>query len=458
MPWLNLHTLEVRVGVVGTSNSGKTVLLTSLINHLMNHDPDRFVLGDPQTRIRKFRELPPDRDWDAFNYPAHRDTLVNAGRWPEKTRDRFQYACRFERSDWRFSDCVLKLYDLPGERVADAAMLGRTFAEWSQLMLGRFQNDAAYRVRCEPFLRAVEQPDASEDELVRAYKLALANLILDYKPLISPSTFLLDVGGGLARGHDADQVAGSRFAGLDAARQFCPLPAAARDRQPELFRLFEARYDEYVREVVRPTISAFKSCTALVVLVDVTTLLAGGVGTYNDSREIVRDLFEVLSPGEHSLFGPLARGLSNLLLPHAWRPSWVTRVAFVAPKIDLVHPADRDKVLHLLRRLGEPIARDRDGLKYDFFNVSAVVSTRVLSKDHERPRVLEGVPLRDAEGRKVRPGPAQRYEVSIPPDDWPHDWPPLQYSFPEVYPRVPPRKDFPPDHINLDKVASFVIA
>ena len=36
-----LWTEEVRVGVVGLHAAGKTVFLTSLINHLRDHDPDR---------------------------------------------------------------------------------------------------------------------------------------------------------------------------------------------------------------------------------------------------------------------------------------------------------------------------------------------------------------------------------------------------------------------------------
>lgn len=36
---------RIRVGVIGMYQSGKTVLLTSLINHLLNHDPDRLPLG-----------------------------------------------------------------------------------------------------------------------------------------------------------------------------------------------------------------------------------------------------------------------------------------------------------------------------------------------------------------------------------------------------------------------------
>jgi hypothetical protein len=47
--------------------------------------------------------------------------------------------------------------------------------------------------------------------------------------------------------------------------------------------------------------------------------------------------------------------------------------------------------------------------------------------------------------------------VSALPDDWPVDWPPGRFAFPEVYPRMPMRKDYPPEQVNVDRLASFVI-
>ena len=145
--------------MVGLYNAGKTVLLTSLVNHLQDHDPDRFPLGGRTGAVRKFVELPPDDGWSAFNFAGNRDSLVHKGRWPAKTRDRFQYSCQFERSGWTWSDCLLKLYDLPGERIADAAMAGRSFAEWSDHLLGVFRDDTAFRTACTPFLELAAKPD-----------------------------------------------------------------------------------------------------------------------------------------------------------------------------------------------------------------------------------------------------------------------------------------------------------
>ncbi len=456
MTIFRMKTIECKVGVVGMYNAGKTVLLTSLINHLQDHDPDRFPLGSKDTRVRRFTVLPPDPGWTLFNYSGHRDALVNAGKWPAKTTDRSQFVCHFERSDWRFSDCMLKLYDLPGERVADAGMVGRDFTGWSERMISLFLNDTSYRSCSAPFLDAIKRAGATEPELLHAYKLSLANLILNFKPLISPSTFLLDIQGKPARLDTAENLAATRFAGIDAHSEFFPLPVELRTPRSPIFENFRSRYDDYVRRVVEPTIQAYRSCTALIVLADITMLLGGGVGMYDDNRQIIRDLFDVLSPGEHTLFGPLARGLSTLLLPHEWRPGWITRVAFVAPKMDLIHPIDRDRMLILLRRMVERYATDRDGLKYDFFNLSSMVSARAIPSE-KGERIMVGMPLRGADGRKIPPGAEQRFSVSALPDDWPHEWPPGQFVFPEVYPRMAARKDYPPDQVNVDRLASFVI-
>ena len=104
----------------------------------------------------------------------------------------------------------------------------------------------------------------------------------------------------------------------------------------------------------------------------------------------------------------------------------------------------------------EKRARDRDGLKAEYLNCSAVVSTKSLpATKGQRPMV--GVPLRDASGRRIPPGEEKRFDVPGLPEEWPVDWKPGDFVFPEVHPRVPPRRDYPPDQVNLDRILNFLL-
>ena len=442
------------MGVLGLYNAGKTVFLTSLVNHLEHHDPDRFRIGKPGTTIRKFRLHGPDGDWSAFNYAGFRDALVHSGRWPEKTRDRSMLTCQFERSDWAFSDVLLKLYDLPGERLADAAMIGKSFAVWSDHTLARIGNDTPYRDACEGFLKESASKAATEENLVTAYKLALARLILSFKPMISPSTFLLDKDGDAAKPATPEELAATRHSGLGSGSEFAPLTAEVRAANPILTALFADRFERYKTELIEPYLGALRSCHALVVIVDVMMLLAGGVGMYDDNRRILHDLFQVLDPGESAL-QTVGRHLAKALLPHQLRPGWINRVAFVAPKLDLVHPHDRDRMVRLLRQIVGKLADNRDGLRAKYFNVAATVSTRMLPTGTDE-RALIGVPYRGSDGKKIAPGAERRFRVSELPESWPTSWQPGVFQYPEVYPSVPERKDASPEQINLDKVLDFV--
>ena len=123
-------------------------------------------------------------------------------------------------------------------------MLGRDFTGWSEHMLVAVRQ----RHRLPHLLRPVPGRDQEARRRPRpsccaAYKLSLANLILNFKPLISPSTFLLDVKGQPARPDTPENLAAARFCGLDAESEFCPLPADLRAPGTELF--------EHVRGPVR---------------------------------------------------------------------------------------------------------------------------------------------------------------------------------------------------------------
>jgi hypothetical protein len=63
----------------------------------------------------------------------------------------------------------------------------------------------------------------------------------------------------------------------------------------------------------------------------------------------------------------------------------------------------------------------------------------------------------NAEGRQQPPGIEQRYRVSTLPATWPQNWEPRQFSFPDVYPQMPPRDDAPPQQFNVNRILEFVL-
>ena len=124
------------------------------------------------------------------------------------------------------------------------------------------------------------------------------------------------------------------------------------------------------------------------------------------------NLLDVLRRGQ-TPHGKIMRKALNLLLPHPWRLSKVTRIAFVAPKLDQVHERDRDNMIPLLKDMLDRPASNYRGLIYKFFDCSAVVSTQSV-EDEER--WLSGSLLYNEQGQRQPPGPAQRYRVSVLPD------------------------------------------
>jgi predicted YcjX-like family ATPase len=246
-----MGTLKRNIGIVALVWSGKTVFLTSLIHHLQHHDPDKFALQSrnnkfPNPAVRKFKRLtweklkhaspaaeanPPEqtiRDFSRFksifglkqeplaefDKDAHWAAISDDHSWPLKTQATTAYRCQFEREDWRFTGVDLTFYDFPGERFSDATMLGKSYLEWSDALLKHLELDHSYRELAQEYLSLQNQPDVDSETLIQAYKRTLARLILHYRPLITPSTFLLDQFGKAPSTSDMEKMMSERYSGL----------------------------------------------------------------------------------------------------------------------------------------------------------------------------------------------------------------------------------------------------
>ncbi len=430
-----------RVVVTGIAGGGKTVFLTSLLSHLMEFGQGNFHLGRG-VDISDFKEIPGQKNWPPFfPHSSFREDLAR-GKWPEKTTDCSQYTCQFRRSDWYFSAQRMSFFDFPGERIADAAIAAYSdYGEWSDHVLSHFTKHHDYAWAAGPYLEYIQGPELSRDRLLSLYREVLARLILAYKPLITPSTFLLDQEGNPAAPGTVSEIASSRYTGISWSRQFAPLPKGHRRENPELTREMSAMYKQYRKQVVLPVFERISQAQSLVVLVDIPSLLAGGVGRYNDNRQILLDLFEILRP--RSDLGGLIRKYFKF-----WQKT-LGRVAFVAAKADMVHPMDIEnkRLQSLLKMMTDRAAKMLPHVKCEWFVCSACHSTFPVSGK------------RRLKGKLARNNPDKEFlEYSVPelPRTWPKNWQPGDYQFYRIYPDAPENYLIPPRHMGLDRVFEFI--
>ena len=429
-----------KIAITGIASGGKTVFLTSLLWQLKEFKDSEFYLPK-KVEIDRFRDVSLRGDNSKFPFRRYQDALAREHRWPGKTTDIHHFRCEFGRSDRRwFKKQQLDFLDFPGERIADAAIAAHAdFDDWSDHMFDYFSDRADCSEAADQFLRKVESANLSADEATQAYRRTLACFVLDYKPLISPSVFLLDEKGNKATYKPLEDLAAERICGLDEQSQFAPLPESVRKANKTLAKEMRRYYQRYRKKLVIPLFREVANSDSLIVLVDIPSLLVGGVERYNDNRQIVLDLADVVAGT--AVGGRLKRmfGLDSF-----------RRIAFVAAKADLVAPNDlkNGRLRSLLRQMTEQ-AEDLLPRKVDiaWFVCSACRSTRSGNAED----MLIGTPLSDNPERLEK-----EFPVSPLPESWPGDWGFQDYQFPEVHPKTVRNLQQPPEHRGLDRVFDFV--
>jgi len=384
MAWT--YTFRRRIAVTGLRHAGKSVFITSLINHLQYHDEERFDLGGYGS-ISGFTEID-GAAASAFPYEHYRRRMARDAKWPEKTSDRSRYACYVEFSRARFGNINLEFRDFPGERFADVWMEGASYEQWSDRLLCWWQDDDEYTSHVQRYIDLLSTGALDEDELIAEYKHALYGLAADYKPLISPSTFLIRPDGKQApeAPEHKDEVVRDWHVGVDAESQFVPLSREAIRGCPELAKEFKTRYKIYQKHIVRPLMKSLRECDRMIVLVDIPTILQAGPGMLDDSVKILEYMLAGLQPSGFSKFKKWSYDWwSKYMLYHKWRPGEITRLYFVAAQSDKVPPSEHDNLVSLLRDMTGGIASRCRGVRPMYDHASAVVSTsRPLNKSSFR--------------------------------------------------------------------------
>lgn len=431
-----------KVAIIGTHNSGKTMFLTSLLWQLDKIKVAEFYIRE-DTKIRNFREA--RSDVDSFHY---RKTMVCDQRWPRKTTDIQRFRCQFDRNSkgWRlyisklvrsfsWQSQKLDILDFPGERTADSAIAAYgDFGKWSDHMFDCFDNNPGYHDAGSRLRQSLEMKNLEIGTAVQAYRKTLVSFIRDYKPLISPSVFLLDGKGNSLAREQMENAELERSCGLDANSQFVPLPGPVRKTNPKLANQMRKHFKRYRKQIVQPLFDDLAKSDSLIILVDIPSLFLGGVQMYKDNCQIISDLFNPIGKKKFKIFS-----------------SSLKRIAFVATKVDLISTNDfhKEALKFLLQQMTEEVIRLlSDDVKIEWFQCSACWSTRPGKSEN----TLKGVPWKDNPNKEEK-----EFPVTLLPEDWPSHWYPWEYQFPDVYPDAPSNVLTPPKHKGLDRIFDFAV-
>ncbi|WP_026606938.1 YcjX family protein [Methylocapsa acidiphila] len=470
---------HIRLGVTGLSRAGKTVFITSLIEHLTK-------AADPSLRGRRstlpvFRvhaegrliggrlEPQPDDAVPRFAYEDHIAALtgpqrqVEARHWPQSTRRVSELRIRLDfeqKAGLRpgRQSLAIDIVDYPGEWLLDLPLLSKSFAQWSRetfiasASAGRAALAAHWRgfaINADPRAKANEDDARRAAELFTAYLRACRADEYSFSSL-PPGRFLMP-----------GDLEGSP------ALTFVPLAIEEGEVYPpdSLAAMMERRYEAYKAHVVKPFFrDHFSRLDRQIVLVDALAALNAGPAAMRDLEIALTDVLTAFRAGRGNV-------LTNLFRPK------IDKILFAATKADHLHHTSHDRLEAILRHLTtRAIERvENVGAEVDVIALAAVRATREAKVNGHGGPALEaviGTPL-DGEriGDEIFDG---KTEAAIFPGELPKDpqavflGEPLamlsdeiDYRFVRFRPPTPVRgkdgKPFPPPHIRLDRALQFLL-
>ncbi len=369
---------EIRVGVTGLSRSGKTALITSLVNLICS-------FGDPKTaalmaRFKAYEEagiiyggLAPLSDLKIPSFPYHEAMAAltaDPPRWPVPTDGiseiRLEIRCQDRR--WYTTGSprsfFIDIWDYPGEWLMDLMLLDLSYEDFSAAIRERLQklNECCDSTAWQKAGRELD-PYAPPDPAALKQTVALfTRWLKDCKEagfsLIVPGRFVLP--GELQGAQILEFVPWIWNKVIDPPRH-------------SLYQELKKRYDAYRSQVVRRFYEeCFLKLDRQIVLVDCLKALMGGRETFFD----VNDTFDVLL--RHFNYG------SSSLLNRLFSPQ-IDKVMFAAAKADCVTNDQHENLKNLLQSM---IAQARQrvrggGAEAQCMVRSAIRATQCVDYHHD---------------------------------------------------------------------------
>ncbi len=455
----------VRVAVMGSKRCGKTVLLTSLANHLREHDIQLLNLDGTRAVWDKTAIKGSSIDgMPLFDYGKARQSLAK-GEWPEKSAEASVLAMRLKLKDrkGRKEEVLLEILDIPGERVADFSMMGKSYEEWCEWMENNLGGPNSGNTSYREYEEFLEQNDfAGKEEIIGRYKDFLAAQYASFSPCITPSTVKLELDGTPHGGsvenfrREMDAVPAGLRGKNGKALEFVPLPSSAFSSGSKLSKLaaeFGRNYKQYVKRVVRPMEKWLSSTQKLFYLVDVPSLLQAGSKAWNAEK----------NHGEAAI-GALCPASGNSMLERLWKRTknlfWKTEINaayVVATKSDIVlSGADRENLCSLADSLfGRVLGILDSSVKTEILSCAAVKTTEEVTAGGKRG--LEGRLDREGDKKTWVPSPVPE---SIPrsTEEWEKSKLEGRFNYQFPFPGFDVAEVCPPPHLGLDYIAREMLS
>ena len=150
---------KLRIAVTGLSGSGKTVFLTSLINHLLEGNEESLTVFKDEGAGFSAKKARPKSGTSRFPYSTYLEAYRGKDpRWPKHTSDisEFHIHLRLRRGKKR-RKLRLELVDYPGERLLDLPLLDKSYEDWSDETIV-FARTGMRKQLSKPWLKACAKP------------------------------------------------------------------------------------------------------------------------------------------------------------------------------------------------------------------------------------------------------------------------------------------------------------
>jgi predicted YcjX-like family ATPase len=430
---------HLRLAVTGLRRSGKTVLITAMVHHLLEPADLPFLQTVHEGRYLGARLVGTDRTV-AFPFARfHADLTASPPRWPKAT-DRlatlqleiaFRTRSLVLRQVAPIQHLTLEIIDYPGEWLLDLPLLSESYEGFSASALALAQGPlrapvaAAWLERLRGFDADGPEDGEAIAALAAAYTAYLKRCHTELGlSLVQPGRFT-----------NPGELEGSELL------RFCPLPPGPVRPGTNRARMAE-RFETYREEVVRRFYEEhFSRFDRQIVLVDLIAALNAGPLHFADTQKALEVIMTSFRYGETGLLG-------RLFAPK------IDKVLFAASKADHVASTQHANLKQLLELLVKPASRVARfaGIEVEVLALSALRSTDVVQSEHH------GQMLSLVRGRlKDEERETALFPGEIPPDlPEPEDWTGGRFRFREFAPRrlVPGARR---QHIRLDQALEYLI-